>query len=172
MTYLDRAAILGVNDLPTRDVDVPEWGGTVRVRAMNAKDRDDYELAVMEAANAGRSLPENFRSIFAAACIVNEAGEQQFTHEDVTLLGQKSHAALGRIFTVVADMNALKPGAFEDMAKNLSAGPAGDSTSSSPSRSARRSAKSKHSRPPKYSNGARTTSSSRSAKTAPTTEPG
>jgi hypothetical protein len=33
MTLLSKSAILCANDLQTEDVDVPEWGGAVRVRS-------------------------------------------------------------------------------------------------------------------------------------------
>jgi hypothetical protein len=36
MTLLSKTAILCANDLQTEDVDVPEWGGAVRVRSFIA----------------------------------------------------------------------------------------------------------------------------------------
>ena len=40
MTLLSKSAILCANDLQTEDVDVPEWGGTVRVRSFTGRERD------------------------------------------------------------------------------------------------------------------------------------
>ena len=46
MTLLTKSAILAANDLKTQDVDVPEWGGAVRVRAFSGRERDAFEQAV------------------------------------------------------------------------------------------------------------------------------
>jgi len=118
MALLDRAAILAANDLPTRDVDVPEWGGTVRIRAMNARDRGDYETVAFEQSKMGRSIPENFRAHYAAACIVGDDGEPLFTGADVVALGLKSADALQRVFDAIMEMNKIAPAAIEDAAKN------------------------------------------------------
>ena len=41
MNLLTKSAILGINDLKHEDVPVPQWGGTVRVRAMTGQERDE-----------------------------------------------------------------------------------------------------------------------------------
>jgi hypothetical protein len=50
---LDRAAILGADDREYELVDVPQWGGTVRVRALSGTDRDRYLQSLYEVADDG-----------------------------------------------------------------------------------------------------------------------
>ena len=40
MSLLSAAEILAADDLPTEDVEVSEWNGTVRVRALTGAERD------------------------------------------------------------------------------------------------------------------------------------
>ena len=48
MTYLSRDAILQREDIKTEDVEVPEWGGTVRVRGMTGVQRDAFEASLIQ----------------------------------------------------------------------------------------------------------------------------
>ena len=54
MTLLSKTAILCANDLKTEDVDVPEWGGAVRVRSFTGRARDafDHRLPIERKAEA------------------------------------------------------------------------------------------------------------------------
>lgn len=127
---LTRAAILAASDLPTRDVAVPEWGGTVRVRTMMARDRDAFEMRLRDAAKDGSS--PNFRAFFAAMCIVGDDGEPVFTPDDVEALAAKSGEALGRVYDAIIGLNLLASSHVEAAAKNSSAATDGVSSSVSP----------------------------------------
>ncbi|HEY4546660.1 MAG TPA: hypothetical protein VIG90_09580 [Pedomonas sp.] len=114
---LTRDDILGADDLPTKDVQIPEWGGgTVRVRTMAAAERDEFEAAYARARQAG--APINLRARYAAACIVDEQGQPIFTEADVEKLGRKSADALDRVFGAISDLNKLGAGDVEEAAKN------------------------------------------------------
>jgi hypothetical protein len=118
VTLLSKAAILAANDLPTKDIDVPEWGGTVRIRSMTATDRDAFEVAQLEAQREGRAAPDNIRARYVAACIVGEDGQPLFDESEVTKLGNKSAMALDRVFSAITGMNSIDAGAVEEAAKN------------------------------------------------------
>ena len=47
MTLLSKTAILCANDLQTEDVEVPEWGGAVRVRSFTGRERDAFEASMV-----------------------------------------------------------------------------------------------------------------------------
>lgn len=118
MALLTRAQILKADDLPSRDVPVPEWGGTVRVRSLTAKDRDEFETAVLAARQEGNLSPGNIRARYAAAAIVDEKGKQLFSEDDIEALGAKSAAALDRVYAAVNDLNALSPKDVEELRGN------------------------------------------------------
>lgn len=118
MSLLSREAILGAQDLPTKDVPVPEWGGTVRIRSLTAKDRDAIETAIFTARQEGLVAPDNVRARYASACIVDEKGAPLFTADDVEALGQKSATALNRVYDAVLSHNAIAEGDVEELAGN------------------------------------------------------
>ena len=45
---LTKEQILGVKDLIIREVEMPEWGGSVYVRGLTGSERDAFEASVIE----------------------------------------------------------------------------------------------------------------------------
>lgn len=115
MSLLSKDAILSADDRKTRDVEVPEWGGTVRVATMTASERDRWE-----AETYGGSKPNtlDFRARFVALCLVDEKGARMFSDKEVAALGGKSAAALQRVFAAAQELNALTDSAVEELEKN------------------------------------------------------
>ncbi|MCA3255081.1 MAG: hypothetical protein INF91_05645 [Alphaproteobacteria bacterium] len=118
MGLLTREQILGAADQQTIDVEVPEWGGTVRVRSLTAGDRDRFEQAVIAAQAAGKVGPDNVRARYVAACVVDEAGKPLFTDKDLEVLAAKSFAAMDRVFAAATKLNAFSAADIEELAKN------------------------------------------------------
>jgi len=119
MTYLNREQILQVQDLPVEDVEVPEWGGKVRVRGLTGAERDKFEASIVtRKGNKAEFNPENIRAKLVAMCVVDENGNRLFTDEDIKILGQKSATALDRIFQVAQRLSGLRTEDFEEMQKN------------------------------------------------------
>jgi hypothetical protein len=106
---LNRDQILAVEDLPHKDVEVPEWKGSVRIRTMTAGERDDFESSVNEIGTDGKVKfnRENFRAKLLAKVIVGEDGKRLFTDADIKALGSKSAAAINRLFAVAQEINGL-----------------------------------------------------------------
>lgn len=113
---LSRSEILKADDLPTKDVEVPEWGGTVRVRSMTAAARDALEEAYRQARRDGE--PVSLRALYAQACIVDENGNPVFVEADIEALGKKSADALDRVYEAIVSLNKLAPEHVEEAAKN------------------------------------------------------
>jgi hypothetical protein len=116
MSLLTKAAILAANDLPTRDVAVPEWGGSVRIRSMTAEERDAFEAAQIAAKTDGFVVVPNLRARYVSSCIVGEDGQPLFSEGEIGALGRKSAAALDRVFSAIAELNKLDPNAIEEAA--------------------------------------------------------
>lgn len=97
---LGKDAILSAADLPTEDIDVPEWGGIVRVQGMSGEQRDAFEASIQTIKDDGttRLNPVDFRAKFAARVIVDESGSRIFSGMDVHELSKKSAKALQRVF--------------------------------------------------------------------------
>lgn len=129
MTLLSKADILGADDLPTRDVEVPEWGGTVRVRGLTGQGRDAFEMKMASATKSGSSGDVDFRASLVVRCVVDENGERLFTDKEVAQLGRKSGAALDRVFDAVRDLSGITQSAKEDAAEDFGEAAGDDSPS-------------------------------------------
>ena len=116
---LTKEQILQAQDLPRETVPVPEWGGDVLVRTMTGAERDSWEAETVQEQAVNRI---NLRARLCARCIVDEQGGRLFTDKDAEALGAKSAAALDRVFTVAARLNALSKADTEELEKNSVAG--------------------------------------------------
>ena len=129
-SYLTRDAILAAAALKTEDVPVPEWGGSVLVRELRGRERDEWEASL--AVQRGRQMvPDvaNMRAKLVARCVVDAEGEPVFSQQDVNALGELSAAALDRVFEVASRLSALNPDSLEEKAKNSATAQNGGSTS-------------------------------------------
>jgi hypothetical protein len=134
---LDREAILGMDDIKTVPVTVPEWGNeVVLVRGMTGAERDNFEASNQD--KAGGQKLANLRARYLVRCIVNENGTRVFADQDAAALGKKSSAAINRLWDAAAELNGTSEEAQEETEGNSETdGTEGgsDSPSSSPATS-------------------------------------
>lgn len=109
---LARADILGADDMVSKEVPVPQWGGVVIVRAMTGTERDAFETGVQKEGNV------NIRARLAALTIVDADGNRIFNEKDIEVLGKKSAAALDAIFDVSAKLSGLQPDDVKELEGN------------------------------------------------------
>lgn len=127
---LTRSEILSAVDLPSEEVAVPEWGGSVMVRGMTGTERDRFEIASYLAREdlEGKAV---VRARVVAWCTLDADGKQLFTRSDLEHLGAKSGVALDRIFTVAQRLSAVTKDAPAAAERDFTDGPSGSSTSGS-----------------------------------------
>lgn len=116
MTLLNRDAILAVQDLHFEDVQVDEWGGSVRVRVMTGAERDSFGSSLIGA--DGKPSPDGYKAKLVARCLVDEGGNRMFSDAEVALLASKSAAALDRVFAVADRLNAVSSQSVDAAEKN------------------------------------------------------
>lgn len=127
MPLLTKAQILGAEDLEHRDVAVPEWGGTVRVRCMTGEERDAYETSLY---NGEKVNLDNVRARLLVLTLIDETGNRLFAEvADIAALGKKSVRAMQRVFEVAKELNALDTETLKELAKNSATGPGAGSPS-------------------------------------------
>jgi len=116
-TYLTREAILAATSLPTEEVPVPEWGGTVVVRGLDGEGRDEFEASTVTVrGNVGVRDTANIRAKLAARCIIDhDTGEPAFTQQDVWALGRLSGVALNRVWEVAARLSGIGQEDMEEL---------------------------------------------------------
>lgn len=127
---LSREQILGAEDLGTTDVEVPEWGGTVRVRGLSGAERDAFEASMVEIRGNSRKVRlENIRARLVALATVDENGERLFSDKDVEELGKKSGVALDRVWEAARNLSGLSDDDVEELAEGFEDAPSDGSTS-------------------------------------------
>lgn len=124
MALLSKSDILAASDLETETVAVPEWGGSVMVKALSANAREELFARVNK-----EEMVAHQSAIIAAAFIVDETGKPVFTADDVAALGEKNQDALARVIEAGYALSGMSADAQEGMAKNSEA--TGDESSSS-----------------------------------------
>lgn len=129
-TLLSRDAILGASDIQSEIVDVPEWGGSVRVQGMSGTDRDAFEASLLKGKGKNTSVNyNNLRAKLLVRSIVDDSGERIFGEHDIAALGAKSAAALNRVYNVAQRLNGLSDEDVEELTDGLKDDPSADSTS-------------------------------------------
>ena len=131
MGRLSKESILTATDLPTEEVEVPEWGGSVLVRGMTGRERDEFE-ASMVGQRGGQEYRDygNLRAKAVVKCVVGDDGERLFTDQDASALGEKSFAALERVYDVIARLSGLREADVQARERDFP-GPTGTGSSSS-----------------------------------------
>lgn len=131
MSLLSRDQILGAEDRKSEDVPVPEWGGEVRVRALSGAERDEYEAYIVTVTASGQKRVnlKNLRGRLVSLACVDGEGNRLFSDEDALALGDKSAAALERVFDVARRLSGLSDSDVEELAEGFGPAPSGASTS-------------------------------------------
>lgn len=113
MKFLTAEDILGADDMPWEVVEVPEWGGSVRVRTLTGAERDRFERSIADA--KGKVTFDNARAKLVAAAATGEDGRRLFSDQQAEALGKKSARALDRLYVVAARLAGLSGKDMDDL---------------------------------------------------------
>ena len=103
--FLSIDQILAANDLPTEVVEVPEWGGRVKVQGLSRASYDAIAKAAevtVPATGPGQQAgtkrdDDRFSDLLFVACVI----EPRFTDEHIPALRDKSLGALNRVYQAI-----------------------------------------------------------------------
>jgi|TARA_R110000744_G_scaffold359636_1_gene466962 hypothetical protein len=116
MKRLSKDDILGVEDLATEEVQVPEWGGIVALRELKGSERDSFEEGSLDK-NRNVTMA-NMRARLVALSAVDDEGQRIFSEKDAVKLGSKSASALDRLFGVACRLSGITDDDVKDLEKN------------------------------------------------------
>ena len=108
---MSRDDFLKAEDLVTEEVDLsdlPGYSGSLLVRGMTGKERDEFEASMADQ-RSGRMNLANVRAKIVLRCTVDDDGNRLFDAADIDALGGKSGAALDRLFEVATRLSGLGP---------------------------------------------------------------
>lgn len=99
MAFLTRDTILTADDRTYDEVEIPEWGGSVRISSITAGQRDSYEQSMIEERGKDRKMNlRNARAKLIVLCAVDEKGQSLFAADDVNRLSRKNAKPVDRLF--------------------------------------------------------------------------
>lgn len=104
--YLTKGQILASNTMPTETVDVPEWGGSVLIRAWSVAEADAMAKFVTDGVANGHI--ENYREEMVRRSVVDSEGKLMFEQKDIVKLGQLQPAALNRVHRAILALNKVR----------------------------------------------------------------
>ncbi len=115
---LTRDAILRAIDLRTTDIDVPEWGGSVRVRGMTAAERDAMLAAVAPRDDGSPRSDSQIKAYLCAHCIIDVHGQSLFNDDDIGQLQQKNPQVLDRLAHQILQLSGIGESSVDAHEKN------------------------------------------------------
>jgi hypothetical protein len=118
---LNREQILQSADLPSEEVEVPEWGGSVRVSRLSGLHRAELDDVLRGVLGENKTLTSvtglQYTLALIVRAVVDDEGNRIFSDEDVESLRTKSDEALARVGEVAARLNGIGAKAQEDIKK-------------------------------------------------------
>lgn len=114
---LTRDEILKNTTLPTRVVNIPEWGGDVTVRGFTAGERDRFEELISK--KDGR---EGIRAEIVIMCVVDGDGKRLFTNMDHAALNGMHAKPLDIVLDAILELSGIR-----NMEKNERSSPPNES---------------------------------------------
>lgn len=111
--YLTAAEILAATDISTIEIDIPQWGGTIRFRALSAAEAIEFQAIFKDEDEKQDAIIRLF-----AVSAVDEGGSLLFPHKNnVYELRKKSMAAFLKVQKKLLEFNGFTEKGAQD-AKN------------------------------------------------------
>ena len=112
---LNKKAIFECDDIQSKEVSVPEWGGNVMVYGLTAGEKDMFETSLV---NDKKVDLKDATAKLCVLCIRDGNGDRIFTDIDIEKLSGKSGKALKRVYEVAESLSGLARGDVEEIVKN------------------------------------------------------
>lgn len=116
-TILNKLQVLTCSDFNFDYVDVPEWGGRLRVRGLSGEERTFCDK-VMRDAEAGKSGPNTYAAALITCGTVDDQGASVFARSDIAALSKKADHVLQRVGVRILQLSGATPSAQVETEKN------------------------------------------------------
>lgn len=103
-----RETILAAEDRPYEDVDVEEWGVTVRIRGLTGKAAEDFARRFGTTSGDGEQVAEGIMADLLVRTLEDpETGEPIFGEDDADALSEKAGGVIARLFWPAQELSGL-----------------------------------------------------------------
>jgi len=129
---LDRSAILAAaQNVKTREVDVPELGGSVFVRGLSSKEWDAHQAStrIYDGLEQVGIDEGNITARLMVRCIVDEDGKRILEDSDAPAFGDLPIAVVNKVAEAVFDLSGMTEKAQAETEGNSGAAPSGETSS-------------------------------------------
>lgn len=106
--YLTREAIIDAADTPEEDVAVPQWGGSVRIKALTKAEHQALRTQATiskPGATPGEVVKEIDDQRFETLLVIHSVIEPKFAPDEAELLRGKSAGAIDTIIKAITALN-------------------------------------------------------------------
>ena len=118
--FLTGSQILAIPDIKTEELYIPEWDTWVLVRTLTGAEYAQYLKSIQTGKGKNKDVDmANAQAKLVALATVDQSGRRLWTASQVTALGEKSSAALARIFDKATDMAGLGEDEITDLVDEL-----------------------------------------------------
>lgn len=116
---LTREQILATDNFEFDEMEIPAWGGTIRLRTMSGADRDKFDSQCVRQQVGDKSVDmAGLRTLLLTLCIVGEDGKPMFNKKDVEALNGLDSRAVRDVYERISKTNELGEVATEEAEKN------------------------------------------------------
>jgi hypothetical protein len=116
---LSKKQILAAPDIKSELVDVPEWGGEVKVCGLSGAQRGELEASILEIKDQSQTVRlQSLKVRMCSLAIRDEDNRRMFDDDEIGDLGAKSAQAIERIYSVAARLSGMDKSEVEKLAKN------------------------------------------------------
>ena len=116
---LTREQILATDNFEIEVMDVPGWGGKIRLRTMSGTARDKFDSQCVRQSVGDKSVDmAGLRTLLLTLCIVGEDNKPMFDKKDIQALNDLDSRAVRDVYEKVSKINGLGEEATEEAEKN------------------------------------------------------
>lgn len=114
---LDKVRILAAADFREEVVDVPEWGGSIRLRGLSGAERAWCEK-IRDDQQSGKPSPVSYNAALVASGAISESGAALFNRQEAAALSGKSYDVLDRLAFKVLELSGMTVAVQQETEKN------------------------------------------------------
>ena len=111
MEYLNINKLNNIPDVPTKEIEIPEWKAKVKVKGLTKK----MQVELARISNAENSDAFDYQKALLKASVI----EPQLDDEAIELLYDKDASVIDKLFVEIANLNGVGGDVQQDMAEQF-----------------------------------------------------